>query len=487
MPAAAPAPFPSQPAAAAPSLFAVATPPITPAFDPASLLSPPAAPAPFPAAPQPPTPAAAFTAPAADLNPFAEAMPPPAPTPTGLFAAPPPAPAPAPDPAPARSESEFSPPPPPPLQPLQPQVDIHQMLGMSAPHDSSVTPPVVPAPSSFSLGDRAFDPFAPADPAPPSQEGGLSSFDLLGGATKAPADFTEHRSVESPAVESPLPTPPQPLTASEPDLRHEVPEIPITVEPAPLPALDEPVFGNFTWPPRGGPKGLDSDLPPFEPPTLFAETDPEPAAKPLTPPPAPEAAAPALKTPEPAPAGAPFSTLVPPPSAPPPSAMPPAASAPAAPPRSSSSAPAPRSSIGISAADPNAEEQLLLRALLGTDEFLSVDRIVEMTSELPGISACALIRGREVLADSASTKTQDSKNFRTQAPEVAQNLRALAPLIGISDAETFTLNTDSRLITLCFPGQSTLCILHDREPTLGLRDKLTLIARQLDRMVGSQA
>ena len=110
-----------------------------------------------------------------------------------------------------------------------------------------------------------------------------------------------------------------------------------------------------------------------------------------------------------------------------------------------------------------------------------------MTCALPGISACALICGREVLADSASTKSQESKTFRTQAPEVAQNLRALAPLIGISDAETFTLNTDSRLITLCFPGETTLCILHDREPTLGLRDKLTLIARELDRMVLSQS
>jgi predicted regulator of Ras-like GTPase activity (Roadblock/LC7/MglB family) len=139
-------------------------------------------------------------------------------------------------------------------------------------------------------------------------------------------------------------------------------------------------------------------------------------------------------------------------------------------------------SLGLSALERSGEEQLLLRALLDTDEQLSLERVIEMSSQLPGIAACALVRGDDVIAGD-STKGTDAKAFRAQAAEVAKSLRTLAPLIGISDAETFTLNTDSRLITLCFPGEVTLAILHDREPTLGLRDKLTLIARQLDSMV----
>lgn len=144
-----------------------------------------------------------------------------------------------------------------------------------------------------------------------------------------------------------------------------------------------------------------------------------------------------------------------------------------------------KNSLGLSAVENSGEEQLLLRALLDTDEELTLDRVIDMTSALPGIAACALVRGSEIIAGS-STKSSDAKAFRTQAAEVAKSLRTLAPLIGISDAETFTLNTDSRLITLCFPGDVTLAILHDREPTLGLRDKLTLIARQLNSMVGKR-
>lgn len=141
----------------------------------------------------------------------------------------------------------------------------------------------------------------------------------------------------------------------------------------------------------------------------------------------------------------------------------------------------PRPSMGLSAYPAISDEQLLLRALLGTDEALTLDRVVQLTSELPGIAACALVSGEEVLASSAA-RTSDAKAFRTQAAELARSLHTLAPLIGIEEAETFTLNTDSRLITFCFPGRTTLGVLHDREPTLGLRDKLTLVARQLEKM-----
>ncbi|MCB1227552.1 MAG: hypothetical protein KDK99_17165, partial [Verrucomicrobiales bacterium] len=137
--------------------------------------------------------------------------------------------------------------------------------------------------------------------------------------------------------------------------------------------------------------------------------------------------------------------------------------------------------LDLSALDSSSEEQLLLRALLATDEQLTLQRVLDLTADLPGVAACALVVGPECFS-SSSGKSGEAKTFRHQARELSRSLRDLAPLIGISDAETFTLNSESRLITFCFPGETTFGVLHDREPTLGLRDKLTLIARQLEKM-----
>ena len=108
--------------------------------------------------------------------------------------------------------------------------------------------------------------------------------------------------------------------------------------------------------------------------------------------------------------------------------------------------------------------------------------MVELTAALPGVAACAFIHQDKVIGHS-SGKSGEARQFAAQAAELARSLKALAPLIGIDGAETFTLNTDNRLITFCFPSQGALGVLHDREPTLGLRDKLTLLARQMGRMI----
>ena len=127
-------------------------------------------------------------------------------------------------------------------------------------------------------------------------------------------------------------------------------------------------------------------------------------------------------------------------------------------------------------------DQILLRALLGTDSDLSPQNVVEMTCSLPGIAACVCIHGQESFSHVGVHKPQ-AREFQRQATDLAQHLKTLAPLIGIEGAETFTMNSGYRLMTFCFPEGAILGVLHDAEPTLGLRDKITLIARELSRMV----
>lgn len=128
-------------------------------------------------------------------------------------------------------------------------------------------------------------------------------------------------------------------------------------------------------------------------------------------------------------------------------------------------------------------DQLLLRALLGTEENLTATRVVELLATQPGLSACVCLHGSQVLSHADKSKP-DAVEFQRQAPDIARQLRGLAPLIGIEGAETFTLNAGGRLLTFCFPGSTTVGVLHDSEPSNGLRDKITLIARELTRMLG---
>ncbi len=138
--------------------------------------------------------------------------------------------------------------------------------------------------------------------------------------------------------------------------------------------------------------------------------------------------------------------------------------------------------LGLSPADTQTD-QLLLRALLGTEERLTVPRVVELLASQSGLSACVCLHGSHVLSHADSRKP-DASEFQRQAPEIARQLRGLAPLIGIEGAETFTLNAGGRLLTFCFPDNTTVAVLHENEPSNGLRDKITLIARELARMLG---
>lgn len=128
-------------------------------------------------------------------------------------------------------------------------------------------------------------------------------------------------------------------------------------------------------------------------------------------------------------------------------------------------------------------DQLLLRALLGTEEHLTAPRVVELLASQSGLSACVCLHGSHVLSH-ADKGNADASEFQRQAPDIARQLRGLAPLIGIDGAETFTLNAGGRLLTFCFPGDTTVAVLHDDEPSTGLRDKITLISRELTRMLG---
>lgn len=322
--------------------------------------------------------------------------------------------------------------------PLQPLAGAFQAFGNTpAP---STSQPAAPLSAPLAGAVKPFDPFASSASGPltlkASTETGFSSAQLLGQAPapQQQAPGSQQKAVTfSPAPES---KPASSLFASTPP-----------PEPAPFqptssfaPALEEiPSFAPPAPAAQPASRGLFNSQPESKP--LFANPVP-PVAKPA---PVPQVA-------------------------------------PSAPAEPAKMAAVKHSFLGLAPVDTQTD-QLLLRALLGTEEKLAAPRVVELLASQHGLSACVCLHGSHVLSHADSSKP-DALEFQRQAPDIARQLRGLAPLIGIEGAETFTLNAGGRLLTFCFPGNSILGVLHDDEPSTGMRDKITLIARELSRMLG---
>ena len=140
----------------------------------------------------------------------------------------------------------------------------------------------------------------------------------------------------------------------------------------------------------------------------------------------------------------------------------------------------PSVSVGTLSGDP---EQMLLRALLGSSDRLTPDNVVAQTARLPGVLAAVAVQGDSVMAYGGADKP--SQDFQRHAAETARSMHSLASLIGFEGAETLSITSGDRLITFSFSSGLSFGVLHaDREPASGLRDKITLIGRELATLMG---
>lgn len=329
--------------------------------------------------------------------------------------------------------------------PIQPKANVNFGLPVQPPAPEMAAAPAQSQPKAIT----SFDPFATSSaqswggqvpPAPIHAAEGFSSDQLFG----TPAPTTTPSAMHPQHVPTPAPLP----QASEPPAFSSLPGVP------PPPAAQH--FGSMSGSPMPGLASAPSLLPP---------PVPNPFSGPLK-----EMAAPSFsQTPPPYAAPVPF-----PAAAAPSPVSPPLVAAPVIP-------AAPAAVVGITAVVPGDTEQIMLRALLGVNEDLTVSRVVELVSKMPGVAACACIHGPDAVSRGASTGA--AHDFQQQAAELARNIHALAPLIGIAGAETFSVNTSERLMTFSFHQPVALGVLHDGgEPAAGLRDKITLLGREISRM-----
>lgn len=125
--------------------------------------------------------------------------------------------------------------------------------------------------------------------------------------------------------------------------------------------------------------------------------------------------------------------------------------------------------------------QVMLRALLGIAGPVSREMVVETVSRLPGVEACVFVLGQQSLQSGAASAA--AGDFIRQGVELSRSLKTLASAIGIGEAETLSVNSDSRLVTFSFHESAALGILHaDRESASGLREKVSLLCKELAAM-----
>ena len=380
-----------------------------------------------------------------------------APPATGFLPVMPEAQEPVPVPPPAVSFAPAAPTPPGIIQPLGFQLPFSH-TPPPRPEEPVAPEPVAPPAQPRVQPMASFDPFAAnaGDWTGKSQtaffepnraadaDGGLGSDQLFAPAAPeapppAPASFVQF-------------TPPaasfQPFQAAGPMADLPKPS------PAPVPDND-PFVGmgdNPFLPPVAAAPAPSWSAPAFEPEPLPARFAPAPAVppRPVSAPLAPPAFAPA-------------------PEAPP--ARVPAFQVPAS--------KGPSVTFGAVSGDP---EQMLLRALLGAADKLDADRVVHLTAGLPGVLAAVAVMDRTVITHGDGDKAV--RAFMNHAGETAHSMRSLASLIGFEGTETLSITSGERLITFTFADALAFGVLHaDREPASGLRDKITLIGRELASLI----
>jgi hypothetical protein len=122
---------------------------------------------------------------------------------------------------------------------------------------------------------------------------------------------------------------------------------------------------------------------------------------------------------------------------------------------------------------------LTLRAVLGADQPLAVQDIVNACASLPGLKACVLFRGDKTLLNQGMDETE-AGTFHTTAIKTRDSLAVLAETMGLGTGGNFTLRTDHGVRSFFFDAGLCLGVWHDQPAfTGGVREKLILITQEL--------
>jgi predicted regulator of Ras-like GTPase activity (Roadblock/LC7/MglB family) len=125
-------------------------------------------------------------------------------------------------------------------------------------------------------------------------------------------------------------------------------------------------------------------------------------------------------------------------------------------------------------------DQDALQAMFMTEEFLSVERVVELSGGLPGIKSCVLAHGSAVLASHNVPESIDLVSLSAHALEMLAAMRQSAARMGVGAVPAVTIHSEKGPITFFHQDDLCLLVLHkDRGFVPGVREKLQKVVECL--------
>jgi predicted regulator of Ras-like GTPase activity (Roadblock/LC7/MglB family) len=114
-----------------------------------------------------------------------------------------------------------------------------------------------------------------------------------------------------------------------------------------------------------------------------------------------------------------------------------------------------------------------LQTLFMTEEKLTLERIISLSGQLPGLRACVLATGDKVICASATPAGMDLRNMSTQAALMLSQLRDSSTLMGLGAVPAITLHAEQGVVSFLNQGELCLLVLHaDRGFIPGVRERL---------------
>jgi len=114
-----------------------------------------------------------------------------------------------------------------------------------------------------------------------------------------------------------------------------------------------------------------------------------------------------------------------------------------------------------------------LQTLFMTEEKLTLERVISLAGQLPGLRACVLATGDQVICASATPTGLDLRTMSSQAALMLSQLRDSSTRLGLGAVPAITLHAEQGVVSFLNQGEICLLVLHaDRGFIPGVRERL---------------